>query len=296
MTAVMPAGSGNVSSLSAPFNTGEAQPLRAALLAQPAPALASRRPLPSESSPIVDRALEQHGILVSRLSALGVQTIVLPAHAGDGLGSLCADAAVMFPDGAFLVRPSEVPRRAVVSAVEAALTAAGVPVIGRVASPGLFDGGDALFSGDTLYLGVAQSRASDVGVHAWQRGNAHGREQLAAYARAKNWKVVEVAVSAAAPRLRAVASLLAPDVALVASGLCDAAAFAGKDVLDAPLGEDFAAGVLPLGNRRVLTNLRFRQTVPMLRKAKFIVEAIDLWEFGKIGATPSLLALALKRG
>jgi hypothetical protein len=34
----------------------------------------------------------------------------------------------------------------------------------------------------------------------------------------------------------------------------------------------------------------------MLRKAKFIVEAIDLWEFGKIGATPSLIALALKRG
>jgi hypothetical protein len=33
-----------------------------------------------------------------------------------------------------------------------------------------------------------------------------------------------------------------------------------------------------------------------LRKAKFTVESIDLWEFGKIGATPSVMALALKRG
>jgi hypothetical protein len=32
-----------------------------------------------------------------------------------------------------------------------------------------------------------------------------------------------------------------------------------------------------------------------LRKAKIAVEALDLWEFGKIGATPSLLVLALKR-
>jgi hypothetical protein len=26
-----------------------------------------------------------------------------------------------------------------------------------------------------------------------------------------------------------------------------------------------------------------------------VVESIDLWEFGKIGATPSVMALALKR-
>jgi hypothetical protein len=54
--------------------------------------------------------------------------------------------------------------------------------------------------------------------------------------------------------------------------------------------------VLALGNRRVLANLRFRETTPLLRKAKFTVESIDLWEFGKIGATPSVMALALKRG
>jgi hypothetical protein len=42
--------------------------------------------------------------------------------------------------------------------------------------------------------------------------------------------------------------------------------------------------------------VRFRAVVPLLRAAKIAVDAIDLWEFGKIGTTASLLALALKRG
>jgi hypothetical protein len=54
--------------------------------------------------------------------------------------------------------------------------------------------------------------------------------------------------------------------------------------------------VLALGGRSVLANLRFRQSIPLLRKAKIAVDAIDLWEFGKIGLTPSSMALAIKRG
>ena len=108
--------------------------------------------------------------------------------------------------------------------------------------------------------------------------------------------MVEVALASEAIRLRAVAALVAPDAVVLAPGLCDAGAFAGLEIIEAPRGEDYGAGVLALGNRRVIANVRFRQTIPLLRKAKIVVDAIDLWEFGKIGATPALLALALKRG
>jgi hypothetical protein len=50
-----------------------------------------------------------------------------------------------------------------------------------------------------------------------------------------------------------------------------------------------------LGGRRVLANLRFRYAVPMLRKAKLDVVAIDLWEFGKVGGGPPSLVLPIKR-
>jgi N-dimethylarginine dimethylaminohydrolase len=83
---------------------------------------------------------------------------------------------------------------------------------------------------------------------------------------------------------------------LFAPGLVDPSAFSGLATIEVPRGEDFGAGVLALGNRRVIANVRFRETIPLLRKAKFAVDAIDLWEFGKIGVTPASLALAIKRG
>jgi dimethylargininase len=285
-----------LAAVQAPFVRGDAETLRAALLVAPSPALAERRPLQSESNSIPERAEEQHALLAARLAAHGVAVRVLAAPERAPLGSLCADAAIVFPDGAFVLRPSELDRRGEVVAIEAALATLGVPVVARLEPPGLLDGGDVMFSGDTVYLGVATARQSEIGLRGWARGNAHGRGQVAAYARERNWKVVDVALASEAIRLRAVASLIAADTVVLSPGLCDAAAFAGLQVIEAPRGEDYAAGVLALGNRHVLANVRFRQTIPLLRKAKFNVDAIDLWEFGKIGATPSLLALALKRG
>ncbi len=43
-------------------------------------------------------------------------------------------------------------------------------------------------------------------------------------------------------------------------------------------------------------NLRFRDSIGLLRAAKIDVEAIDLWEFGKAGVGPFQLVLATKRG
>ena len=57
-------------------------------------------------------------------------------------------------------------------------------------------------------------------------------------------------------------------------------------VVEVPRGEEHAAGVLAFGERRVIANLRFRESIKLLRKAKIDVEAIDLWEFGKAGVGP----------
>ena len=127
-------------------------------------------------------------------------------------------------------------------------------------------------------------------------GTRSGREQLAAYARSKNISVVYVTLANEVRRLRSVASIVAPKTVVVSAGLLDADVFEGYTRIDVPRGEDYAAGVLALGNRRVLANLRFRETLPLLRKAKTVVDAIDVWEFGKVGATPSSMVLALKRG
>jgi dimethylargininase len=285
-----------VTTASTTLHSGRADfaPLRAVLVAAPSAAIAGVEPVHAESSPIADRALDQFRIFVGRLQAAGVTVTILEPSAG-ALAWPVADTAVVFDDGAFLMRPSDVRRRPEIPAVEDALARADVPVTGRVEAPGLLDGGDILVSGDTVYIGCPHDRQSDVGLRGTLHGNALGREQLAAHARSKGLTVVDVRMSGRVSRLRAVAALLDAQTVVFAPGLVDGTAFAGLHQIEAPLGEDYGAGVLALGTRRVIANLRFRETIPLLRASKVAVDAIDLWEFGKIGVTPSTLALALKR-
>jgi hypothetical protein len=91
-------------------------------------------------------------------------------------------------------------------------------------------------------------------------------------------------------------SLVASDTVVAAPDRVDLVAATDLRVIEVPRGEELAAGVLALGERLVVANLRFRESIAILRKAKIAVEAIDLWEFGKGGFGPFSLALAVKRG
>jgi dimethylargininase len=280
----------------APFIRDDFSTLRAAIVAPPSSAIERERPVAGEPSSIAERARAQHGVLLMRLAALGANVIKVDADPIAPLGALCADVAIALSDGAVIMRPSDVNRRREAAGVEAALQAAGIPIVGRIEPPGLLDGGDILLGPETVYIGVASRRASETGIAQRLHGNEHGREQFAALARARGLKVVEVPLAAHVQRLRSVASLVDARTVVCASSVLDAECFAGLERIDVPSGEDYAAGLLVIGRRRVITNLRFRETIPRLRAAKIFVDAIDLWEFGKIGATPSSLVLPIKRG
>ena len=280
----------------APYVANDAGTLRGVVVVRPTAALAAVRPLYGESNAIVERAHEQFSVFLTRLGARGIKIVEAEAIASTPASAFCGDGAVVFPDGAFVMRPSDLSRRGEIAPLEAALALANVPIVGRIEAPGLLDGGDVILAGDTLFIAVTTPRRHEQGIAASVHGNALGREQLAAYARAKNMKVVEIPVAAEVRRLKSVASLIDARTILYAASLVDGEGFAGFERLVAPRGEDYGAGVLALGGRRVLANLRFRETIPMLRAAKFAVDAIDVWEFGKIGATPSSMVLALKRG
>ena len=282
-------------SSSAPLVTNDAGALRAALLVRPSLALEMLPPVQGEPSPIGDRALAQHELLLGRLRACGVKPTVLDADPAAPMGVAAADIAVVFSTGAVMMRPSELGRRSEVVRVEAALGEAGIPVIGRIEPPGMLDGGDVIVAGNAVYVAVPENRRSSVGIPRAQRGNAIGRSQLAAICEGLGLGVVEVNVASEVSRLRGVASLVDNDTIVLAPGLIDASAFAIANRIEVPRGEDYGAGVLCVGPRRVVANVRFRETLPVLRRAKLSVDAIDLWEFGKVGLTPSTLVLALKR-
>ncbi len=279
------------SALSAPFVAHDADALRAAIVARPTAAIDRLPPLASEPSPIFDRALEQHTILIGRLRAAGVEVTVLDSLAQTPSGAFVADAAVIVPNGAILMRPSALARRAEIAAIEIALREFGVPLVGAIGAPGLLDGGDVAIAGDTAYVGVPAS----TGFLGAPRSNAFGRAQFEEYARAAGMRVVEVPLASDVQRLRTVFTLVARDLAVVAPDKVDVSALSGLTFVEVPKGEQYAAGVLTLGPRRVLGNLRFRETIGMMKKAKIAVESVDLWEFGKGGYGPNLLVLPVKR-
>jgi len=284
--------------LQQPFSAGDGSTLAAALLLRPASGIESLPSLQSEPGAIYPRAIEQFDGLVTALKQCGVQSVVLDAPPDDGpaaAGVVAADLAVVLPKGAIVMRPSDPIVRAQVARVEAALEKAGVPVIGRIDAPGLLDGGDVLVGPDTLYVGVPHDRASRTGIARGPHGNEFGRRQLAAIAADAGLKVVEVGIASDVARLRAVAAFVDRATVVASPRIVDVAAFGSIECIDAPDGEEYGAGVLAVGPRRVLANVRFRLLFAALRRARVAVDAIDLWEFGKVGVTPSLLALALKR-
>jgi dimethylargininase len=264
--------------------------LAGAVVLRPTASIDRLATVQGEPSPIAERAIEQHGVLVRTLRDRGVAVTVLEPALETPAESLVGDLAIVLPQGAVITRPSAVERRPETAAFEAVLAQLGVPILGRIVAPGLLDASDVTLAGETVYVGVPRAGA---GLRA--RSNALGRSQLEAIATEQGLRTVELALAPTVLRLRNVLSFVAADTAIVASAKVDTAALSGLRLVDVPLGEEYAAGVLALGDRRVIANLRFRESLARLRAAKIGIEAIDLWEFGKSGAGPFSLVLVTKR-
>jgi len=274
----------------APYLRTDAGVLAGALVVRPSASVALLAPIHGESSPIAERAIEAHGILVRTLRDRGTHVVELDPTSGAPGESFVADCAVIVPNGAILMRPSKPERRVEVAAVQAALVALGVPILGRIESPGLLDGTDVAIGEGIAYVGVVRS-----GSVFGSRSNELGRKQFESLCATAGYRTVELSLAHDVARLRNVFSIVGANVAIAAPDHIDVVPAANLTIVAVPRGEQFAAGVLAVGERRVLTNLRFREAMKAMKAAKIAVEAIDLWEFGKAGAGPFSLVLPFKR-
>jgi len=273
--------------IAAPFVRAANAPLRDAILVTPGAALDQVPPLYGEPSPIIERAKEQHKVLIRTLHDCGVRIHPLESEDEGGHAAFVADCALVVPNGAIVLRPHRVERRREVNAVDAKLRDHGIPILGRIEAPGLLDGGDVVVAGNTAYIGVPNKKS---------RSNTLGRSQLSQLLVTVGMQTQELSMDGSIPRLSDVFSSAAEDLIVAATDFVDTSSLRARaQILAIPRGEEYGASLLSLGARRVLANLRFRVAVPMLRKAKLDVVAIDLWEFGKVGGGPPSLVLPIKR-
>ncbi len=274
----------------APYLRTDAGTLTGALVVRPSASVALLPPIHGESSPIAERALEAHAILVRTMRDRGTQVVELDPSSEAPGEAFIADCAVIVPNGAILMRPSKPERRAEVAAVETALGALGIPIVGRIESPGLLDGTDVAIGEGIAYVGVIRT-----GSVFGSRSNELGRKQFESLCATAGYRTIELALTHDVARLRNVFSIVGGSIALAAPDHVDVVPAGNLRIVPVPRGEQFAAGVLAVGERRVLANLRFREAMKAMKAAKIAVEAIDLWEFGKAGAGPFSLVLPFKR-
>ena len=279
-----------VKSYARPYVSADAGALECAIVLQPGAAVDRLPPIKGEASPIAERAKEQHEVFVGTLRDHGVTVHAIKPHTESATESLVADCAIVLPNGVLIARPSQIERRGEVGTVEQHVAELGIPVIGRIEAPGLLDATDVAIAPGIVFVGVSRP-----GAGLRRRSNELGRKQLETIVTQQGFRVVELPVAGEVARLRDVFSVVGAETVVAAPDRVDLISVTEMRVVEVPRGEEFAAGVLPLGERRVLANLRFRESIALMRKAKITVEAIDLWEFGKAGFGPFALALAVKR-
>lgn len=258
--------------------------LRRALIVHPSQAIENARPLPGEPNAVHSRAQAELDVLAKTLRFFGCDVVELQNRSTDPLASSIVDAAIVFESGAAIMRPSSMMRRPEAAWLEHEFARLDVPIAAHVASPGLIDGSDVVLAGKTAFIGVSA------------RSNAIGREGFARIAEAHGFRAVEVGLHPGAPSLRAVCGVLADDALAIAPEQVDGAAFRGFKTVTVGRGDELGAGVLNIGEQHVIADVRFPRAIDALRKAGTRVEAFDLYDFGRIGLTPSVLVLDLKRG
>lgn len=278
------------SGYAAPLIKSDIRKLAGGLMIAPTASVERLAPIYGEPSPIAERASEQYAVFRNRLASYGVRIHLLEPDFDTPLAACVGDCAVVVGSGAILMRPADVEQRRYVAVVERALAGLGIPIVGRVESPGLLDGGDVVLSPHVAYVGVPHNPTL-----IQQRSNQLGRRQFEAIVQGHGFRAVELSLAPDVHRLRNVFSFADADCALAAPDKVDLIAVKDTRILEVPGGEEYACGVLTLGPRSVVANLRYRYSLGVMKKAKIAVEAIDLWEFGKAGLGPFSLIVPLKR-
>jgi dimethylargininase len=231
-------------------------------------------------APDFQRMLLQHAAYCRALESAGVVLRLLEADARYPDGCFVEDTAVIADGLAVITRPGAPSRRGEIEEIDA-LLACRVEVA-RIEAPGTVDGGDVLFAGSRVLIGLSA------------RTDAAGAEQLAALLRPRGFEVRAVPVKAAAGL--AAGLHLKSDVSAIGERLLVTRAYAGRSELAdfaqivVPEGEEYAANCVDLGSRVLIAD-GFPRTRELLLREGIAVEAVGMSEFRKMDGGLSCLSL-----
>jgi dimethylargininase len=218
---------------------------------------------------------KEHAAYVAALRTAGVAVDVLPPLEAFPDSVFVEDPALVFGEGAILLRPGAPSRLAEREAMRGELARRFERVL-ELGDGEYADGGDVLVTPKAVFIGLSR------------RTNAAGAAALLAHLSTlgRTGRIVETPPGVL--HFKTAVSLLAEDTLLATSAM--AAAFAGFDIVQTPPGEDAAANALRV-NDTVFAGAHFPRTLDALTKAGYAVTPLAVRETAKLDAGLSCMSL-----
>jgi dimethylargininase len=227
--------------------------------------------------PDYHQILKEHAAYVTALAGAGVHVDVLPPLEAFPDSVFVEDPALVFGDGAILLRPGAPSRLAERDAMRDELARCFEPVL-ELKDGEYADGGDVLVTPRCVFIGLSK------------RTNAKGAAALQAHLQTLGRGSHVVETPPGVLHFKTAVSLLAEDTLLATPAMAAAGLFAGFDIVPTPPGEDAAANALRV-NDTVFAGAHFPRTLDVLATAGYAVTPLAVRETAKLDAGLSCMSL-----
>ena len=226
--------------------------------------------------PFLDGFQREHAACLAAVEAAGLAVTVLPPLQEFPDAVFVEDPALVFPNGAILLRPGAPTRAAESQALEPALRERFDTVLAL--ERGHVDGGDVLVTPERTFIGVSA------------RTDPAGAEALIDLLAVLGHRGHIVRTPSGVLHLKSACSLLDEETVLVTASLAASGIFDGYRLFTVPEGEEDAANVLRL-NHVVLASAAGPRTLDLLDRHGFTTLPLQTTELRKLDAGLSCLSL-----
>ncbi len=220
--------------------------------------------------------LREHRAYVAALAEAGVTVEILPALEAFPDSVFIEDPALVFPEGAILLRPGAPSRLGEADALAPALTARFEET--QALDIGFADGGDVINLGDRILIGLSS------------RTNEAGAKRLSALLSKLGRKAEIVATPSGVLHFKSDCALVDHETVLSTQRLAASGVFRGLRVIETAPGEEQAANALRI-NGDLLLAAGFPRTAETLTDAGVRIVPLAAKEIARIDAGLSCMSL-----
>jgi dimethylargininase len=235
----------------------------------------------ASSPPGYDGVIAEHRYYVAALRGAGLMVDILPPLEAFPDSVFVEDPALVFPEGAILLRPGVASRLGEAEEMRAPLKKHFGCVL-ELEGEQYADGGDVLVSQDEVFIGLSK------------RTNRTGAERLVELLAQFGRRARVAETPADILHFKSASSLLSEDTVMATRRLAESGVFAGLKVLVVPEGEEGAANFLRI-NDTVFVGDRYKRTIEMLTREGFAAKPVRIDEIRKLDAGLSCMSLRWRK-